>query len=390
MHGRLREGCDGEQSSGRHLLSRRMELHHGNAAVAHLLPDAVALLGESVPHMLWLATAEGMPLYQNSAWRDYTGRDSLDSSWREDLAHPDDAERLREQWTRALHQGRAFNGECRYRRHDGTWHWFLDRMAPVVHDGAQTHWIGTLTEVDALKIAELDLTAALRGRDEYMAALGHGLRNPLQALRQALFVLNLPGVSPAETEKMQRTADHQIAEIARFCEDLVDVNRLRWDAMSLALVETTVHDIVEAAVDSASTPIREQGHLLDVRVETPDARLKVDEVRLTQALVNLLDNAAKYTNRDGHITLTAASRNGSVEFVVEDSGRGIDPQTLPHIFDLFARGTRGEPTDGFGIGLALVRRVAMLHGGEVDARSDGPGKGSRFSLRIPQTAPLRT
>ena len=367
-----------------------MELHHGNAAVAHLLPEAVELLGESVPHMLWLASSEGMPLYQNSAWRDYTGRASLDSSWREDLAHPDDAERLREEWTRAFHEGRAFNGECRYRRHDDTWHWFLDRMAPVIHDGTHTHWIGTLTEVDSLKIAELELSTALRGRDEYMAALGHGLRSPLQALRQALFVLNLPGVSPVETVRMQRTADHQIAEIARFCEDLVDVNRLRWDAMSLALVETTVQDIVEAAVDSASSRIREQEHLLDVRVETPGARLTVDEVRLTQALVNLLDNAAKYTHRGGRITLAAESRNGRAEFVVEDSGRGIDPQTLPHIFDLFARGAPGEPTDGFGIGLALVRRVAVLHGGEVDAYSDGPGKGSRFSLRIPTTAPLRT
>ena len=368
-----------------------MQLHHGNAAVAQLLPEAAALLGESVPHMLWLATPEGTPLYHNSAWQDYTGLATLDAAWRETLGHPEDVERLRERWTTAFHAGSAFSGVCRFRRHDGTWHWFLDQMAPVVdHDGSHTHWIGTLTEVDALKTAERQLTTALRGRDEYIAALGHGLRSPLQALKQALFVLSLPGLPAADTAKMRRTADHQIAEIARFCEDLVDVNRLRWDAMSLALVESTVQEIVEAAVASASPQIQEHQHTLDIRVQNPDARIRVDEVRLTQALVNLLDNAAKYTDPRGHIALTASSRDGSVEFTVEDSGRGMEPETLPHIFDLFARGAPSEPTDGFGIGLALVRRVAVLHGGEVVAHSDGPGRGSRFSLRIPLTASAKS
>jgi signal transduction histidine kinase len=226
----------------------------------------------------------------------------------------------------------------------------------------------------------------LRGRDEYLAAIGHGLRSPSQALRQALFVLNLPGVSQAETSKMQRTAEHQITELSRFCEDLLDVNQVRWDAMSLALADTTVREVVDAAVASASPQIQEHEHSLGVRVEHPDAVITVDQVRLTQALVNLLDNAAKYTDRGGRIILTASSRNGSVEFAVEDSGRGIDRETLPHIFDLFARGAPAEPGDGFGIGLALVRRVAVLHGGEVDAHSDGAGRGSRFSLRIPRSA----
>jgi signal transduction histidine kinase len=189
---------------------------------------------------------------------------------------------------------------------------------------------------------------------------------------------------------MHRTAEHQIAEIARFCEDLVDVNRLRWDAMSLAFVDTTVQEIVEAAIASASPQIEQREHSLAVRLDNPGARIMVDEVRLTQALVNLLDNAAKYTDPRGHITLTASSRNGSVEFAVEDSGRGMDPETLPRIFDLFSRGAPAEPTDGFGIGLALVRRVALLHGGEVDAHSDGPGRGSRFRLRIPLTDSSRT
>jgi signal transduction histidine kinase len=190
---------------------------------------------------------------------------------------------------------------------------------------------------------------------------------------------------------MQRTAEHQIAEIARLCEGLVDVSRLRWDAMKLALVDTTVQEIVDAAAASASPQIREHEHSLDVRVKNPRARITVDEVRITQALVNLLDNAAKYTDRGGRIVLTAAARDGRVEFAVEDSGRGMDPETLPHIFELFARGgAPEEPADGFGIGLALVRRVAVLHGGEVDAHSDGPGRGSRFTLRIPLKVSPRT
>jgi signal transduction histidine kinase len=135
-------------------------------------------------------------------------------------------------------------------------------------------------------------------------------------------------------------------------------------------------------VAAASAQIQSHGHSLDVRVADPSAELTADRLRMAQALINLLDNAAKYTPRRGKITLTAAKRENTVEFAVEDTGDGIAAETLPHIFDRFARGVLSSKS-GFGIGLALVRQVVMLHGGVVDVHSDGPGRGSRFSLRIP-------
>jgi len=363
-----------------------MQLSPDNATVVQSLPETVELLGDLLPHMLWLSTPEGQPIYQNAAWSEYTGLTSVGVGWREALAHPDDTRRLRDQWALTLRERLPFNAECRFRRHDGAWHWFLDRMAPVRdHDGAVTHWIGTLTDVDPLKNTESELTEAMRGRDEYLAALGHGLRTPLQALRQALYVLKLPDLSTADATKMHQTAESQILEIKRFCEEVLDVNQVRWDAMSLTIDEVNVQSIVDTAVATASPLIQEHGHSLDVRVENPGASISVDRVRLTQALINLLDNAAKYTDRRGRIVLSAGKRGRDMEFVVEDSGRGIDAETLPHIFELFARGALTSPSPGFGIGLALVRQVAILHGGVIDVHSDGPGRGSRFSLRIPMS-----
>jgi signal transduction histidine kinase len=145
---------------------------------------------------------------------------------------------------------------------------------------------------------------------------------------------------------------------------------------------TTLESVIDAAVSAASPKIQRHGHSLDIEIENPDAAITVDRVRVTQALVNLLDNAAKYTDRRGRLVLRAAVRDANVEFMVGDSGQGIDADVLPHIFDLFSRGTPGAAT-GFGIGLALVQRVATLHGGVIEAHSDGPGQGSRFTLRLP-------
>lgn len=347
------------------------------------LSDAASALGAVLPHILWLAGPGGEPVYANPAWRQFTGLASPGPSWREELAHPDDSERLREAWNRAVRQSQPFSAECRFRRYDGAWRWLLDRMVPVSdQDGRVTHWVGTLTDIHELRSAESELREAVRARDEYLATLGHELRTPLQALRQALYVLKLPDVSREDAARMHRTAENQLLEIRRFCEEILDVNRVRWNAMTIRPEDVTLQSIVDDAVAAASAQIQRHGHSLDVSVAEPSLILTADRLRLSQALVNLLDNAAKYTSRRGRIVLTAAKRGGEVEFVVEDSGMGIPPDTLPHIFDLFARGS-ASPESGFGIGLALVRQVAMLHGGVADAQSDGPGRGSRFSLRIP-------
>jgi signal transduction histidine kinase len=250
------------------------------------------------------------------------------------------------------------------------------------HDGTVTHWIGTLTDVQALKEREAGLVDAVRGRDEYLAALGHELRTPLQALKQVLYVLRMPELPAADAEKMHRSAENQVIELTRFCDEVLDVNKVRWDKMSVVVEPTTLESVIDAAVSAASPKIQRHGHSLDIEIENPDAAITVDRVRVTQALVNLLDNAAKYTDRRGRLVLRAAVRDANVEFIVGDSGQGIDADVLPHIFDLFSRGTPGAAT-GFGIGLALVQRVATLHGGVIEAHSDGPGQGSRFTLRLP-------
>jgi signal transduction histidine kinase len=222
---------------------------------------------------------------------------------------------------------------------------------------------------------------ACRAKDELLATLGHELRNPLAAIVAALHLMRLraPDVLVHEREIIAR----QVRHTTRLVEDLLDVSRIKSGKVRLERRRVDLAAVVASATEMASPLIEERSHHLDVSVE-PGLVVAGDEARLAEVVSNLLTNAAKYTPVGGHIALEATREGGHAVVRVVDDGKGIAAELLPRVFDLFVQGAAGEErTGGLGLGLTIVRSLAVMHGGSVHVESDGPGKGSTFTLRLP-------
>jgi PAS domain S-box-containing protein len=229
----------------------------------------------------------------------------------------------------------------------------------------------------------LDLEKAAENLNDFIAVLAHELRNPLAPIRNAVLVMAKASANDPVQEAMRNTIDRQSAQLARIVDDLLDVARITRGALTL---ERNAVDLVEVASDAiqAAMPwIEAAKHRVELDVPTPPVRVNGDTGRLTQLLVNLLNNAARYTPAGGHITVKAWAEDGWAFVAVRDTGRGIDPQNIDRIFDMFVRGRATRPGEGLGIGLALARRVAEIHGGSLTAHSEGENRGSEFILRVP-------
>jgi signal transduction histidine kinase len=218
-----------------------------------------------------------------------------------------------------------------------------------------------------------------RRKDEFIALLGHELRNPLAPL-----VTGLELLASAEPEVAARTRavmKRQIEHLIRLVDDLLDLSRISRGKIELRRSRVRAGDVLEQALSLARPLLEERRHRLSVQRGAVDAVLHGDEVRLTQVLANLLNNAARYTEPGGAIELVCQLRNGGVEFTVSDNGLGISPELLPRVFDLFMQAREGG--GGLGIGLTLVKQLVNLHGGRVIAKSAGAGQGSEFGVWLP-------
>ncbi len=230
-----------------------------------------------------------------------------------------------------------------------------------------------------------DLAQADRQKNEFLAMLAHELRNPLAPMRNALYLLNSPKSDDAVQERARHIVDRQMQHLVRLVDDLLDVSRI---VRGMVELRRQVFDLSQAAMRAAETaqPVID-GHGHSLVMKLPDDPLWVDGdiVRLSQVIANLLTNAAKYTDHAGHIWLGAARDGGEAVVRVRDSGIGIPPDMLPRVFDLFVQGDRSlaRSQGGLGIGLTLAQRLVELHGGTVQAHSEGLGQGSEFVVRLP-------
>jgi signal transduction histidine kinase len=239
--------------------------------------------------------------------------------------------------------------------------------------------------LEATEGARAEAETASRAKDEFLAMLGHELRNPLAPIVTALeLIKQRSGTLDRPHDVIARHVTH----LERLVDDLLDVSRVTRDKVQLRRRSLDPQQIVARAVEMASPLLERHGHHLSVDVAT-HARVAGDEVRLAQVLSNLLTNAAKYTEPGGHISVAAHSDGTDVVFSVSDDGIGISPQMLPRVFDLFSQGARGmdRSQGGLGIGLTLVKRLVEAHGGSVEARSEGLGRGSLFVVRLPAMRP---
>jgi CheY-like chemotaxis protein len=230
------------------------------------------------------------------------------------------------------------------------------------------------------------LRQADRARDEFLATLAHELRNPLAPLRNALHILQLEHVGGSiETRSAMSVIDRQLRHMSRLIDDLVDVSRITRDKLELKKERSPLSDMIQAAVEISLPHL--QSAAIELNVNTPAEVLEIDAdaTRLAQAISNLLDNAAKFTARGGRVWLATERHGGEVLITVRDTGSGIEPDVLPRIFDMFTQQEplEGVPRVGLGIGLTIARRIIELHGGSIEAYSDGPGQGSCFAVRLP-------
>jgi signal transduction histidine kinase len=221
-----------------------------------------------------------------------------------------------------------------------------------------------------------------RRKDEFIAVLGHELRNPLAPLVNGLELLETADARAVERARavMRRQVDHLI----RLVDDLLDMSRVTRGKIELRRSRVRAGDLIDQAVSLATPLIAERRHELTTELQGADVFVDGDEVRLTQVLANLLNNAARYTEPGGRINLSVAASGSGVEFVVKDTGRGIPKELLPRVFDLFVQEREGG--GGLGIGLTLVKQLVGMHEGRVEAHSEGAGRGSEFRVWLPACA----
>lgn len=276
------------------------------------------------------------------------------------------------------------------RRKDGST-FPMDLAVSAFRLGEQLYFTGIVRDITERKRLEQELhqrveelAEADRRKDEFLAMLAHELRNPLAPLRNSLQILKIPGIEAAMVREAQEMMERQIEHMIRLVDDLLDVARIMRGKIELRPERIELASVVAQAVETARPTIDARGHRLEISVPSEPIFFQADRVRLSQVIANLLNNAAKYTPRAGHIWLSASIEDNELVFRVRDTGIGLDPALLGRIFEPFVQGEKGRDRThgGLGIGLTLVKSLVELHGGRVEAHSAGEGKGSEFVVRL--------
>jgi PAS domain S-box-containing protein len=337
----------------------------------------------------WSTDAEGCIVRPQHAWEAYTGQSFEEYrgyGWA-DALHEDDRasieQGVREACrTRTPHRGtgRLWNAATQ------SYRWCEARATPILEeDGSVREWVRACTDVQERKEAEQAAMEASRRKDEFLAVLAHELRNPLAPIRHGLELL---GTGPAEPAKQNRIVEmmlRQVGHLVRLVDDLLEVSRFTRGRIELRKEVVDVVAVVHNAVETTTPAIEAGEHQL--RLELPRERVLVnaDPVRLAQVVGNLLGNAAKFTDPAGTITVRVESVGDHAVISVRDTGVGISAEMLPRVFDAFTQIDRtvDRAQGGLGIGLGLVDGLVRLHGGTVEARSEGLGRGSEFVVTLP-------
>lgn len=303
------------------------------------------------------------------------------------VVHPDDREYVDRMWTSAL-SGMPYDIEHRLLVDDAV-KWVRERAELEFDEqGSLLGGFGTTQDITGLKQAEQALIQADQRKDDFLAMLAHELRNPLTPIRNAAHVLGRLHTQEPRIQWAQQIIERQVHHLSRLVDDLLDVSRIVRGKVALQMETVKLADVVNEAIDMARPLIDAKRHQLALRLPGQAVHLQGDPVRLAQVLLNLLDNAAKFTGEGGRIEVDAKVVGPVVEIQVRDNGIGIPADLLPQIFDLFQQGKRGldRSQGGLGIGLTLVKHLVEMHGGVLEAHSAGAGQGTTLTLRLPLLA----
>ena len=347
----------------------------------------------------WTSDASGALVEPQSAWQAYTGQSFQQYSgfgWLE-AVHPEDRERLMQDRQDSQHSlstfssyGRLWHAATRAYRH------FVVRATPLLDSQGALHgWIGACNDVhDEKRNAEL-MRDADRRKDAFLATLAHELRNPLAPLRTAATLLQMPGLGAEVAERARSVIERQTRHMALLLDDLLDVARITQGKLVLKKRWLLLESVVSDALDAVRPLLEAHGHQIHLDLPQQDINLHVDPVRLTQVLTNLLTNAANYTPDGGRIGVRVKVDASRLRMDVKDNGIGISAKALDSIFDMFTQGQAdgdgrlllneqgASQGNGLGVGLAIVKGLVELHGGQVSASSAGLGHGSSFTVHLP-------
>jgi len=363
-------------------------------------------LANSMPQLVWAANARGDHDYFNRRWYDYTGMapDAPASEWRSFL-HPDDVEHTMKVWTCCARNGEPYQIEYRLRRADGSYRWFMGRAVPLRDSaGRVVRWFGTSTDIEQEKahaaerdgileserIARSEAERANRLKDEFVAIVSHELRTPLNAVLGWVRLLRKDPTDESleqGLEVIQRNAEAQ----ARLVDDLLDTSRAMAGKLRLEVRPVDFATLVTEAVETIRPAADAKKVDLEIEIDRSPSPITADPNRLRQVTWNLVSNAIKFTPRGGRVRVALAWKPDRLRLTVADTGQGIAPEFLPHVFERFtqADGSTTRRHHGLGLGLTVVRQLVELHGGTVAVESDGEGCGACFTVDLPTSSAPR-
>lgn len=369
-------------------------------------------LADTLPQIVWRTRPDGYHDYFNERWHEYTGmprphepgaEQDLGWAWK-DYVHAADLDGTLSRWMHSLATGSAYHVEYRIRRHDGVYRWFIGRALPLRdHDGSITGWFGTCTDIEDQKRAEEERNQLLaseraarseaertaRMKDEFVSTLSHELRTPLNAILGWVGILKQDQAGDTLVRAVD-VIDRNARRQSQMIDDLLDVSRIISGKLRLDIQRIDPASIIDEAIASAQPTADAKGVRL-TRQLGPAGTIQGDPGRLQQVVWNLVVNAIKFTPRDGRVQVTLRPVDNHAEIEVSDTGIGIRPEFLPHVFQRFrqADASATRKHGGLGLGLAIVKNLVELHGGTVDASSGGEGRGATFTVRLPM-APTET
>ena len=307
------------------------------------------------------------------------------------LVHPEDAPEVQRCIDEALQGSDRYAAEFRIIKPDGSIRW-LTTHGHLYRDfrGKAVRMVGATIDVTnrvellaAERAAKAEAQSASRAKDEFLAILGHELRNPLAPIVTALQLMELRGDSTTSYE--QAVIARQVDHLSRLVDDLLDISRISQGKVRLKLERIDVRAAIEKAIELASPLLEKHALAFDVTLPSEPVHVLGDAVRLSQVFGNLLSNAAKFTPEQGHVRLEAKVEGNEIAIAVRDTGIGIAPELLPHVFGLFVQGPQriDRQAGGLGLGLTIAKTLLSLHGGHISVQSAGPGTGSCFEVRLP-------
>jgi PAS domain S-box-containing protein len=348
-------------------------------------------LADAVPQLVWMAEPDGHIFWYNQRWYDYTGTtpEQMEGWGWQSVHDPELLPGVVKRWTASLETGEPFEMEFPLKGSNGTFRWFLTRVNPLRDSqGRIVRWFGTNTDVDEQRRTSEELREANRLKDEFLATVSHELRTPLTAILGWAHLLRAGQLDKESGSSALETIERNARSQAQLIDDLLDVSRIIMGKLRLDVRQVDPSSFIEPAIEA----LRPAAEAKDVRIQkvmdTGVVSVAGDPARLQQVVWNLLSNAIKFTHKGGKVQVRLERINSHIEIAVSDTGIGIKPEFLPHVFERFRQADQKSTRHhgGLGLGLAIVRHLVELHGGTVEANSPGEGQGTTFVVKLPLVA----